>query len=188
MSQAGRAIWDWREQLAAAQDLPRLARAKLRRRGLATGLVLAVVGTALNKGLGQATAGLVLLGLGLAHALLALSRPQWLGVWQRFWQRFGELVGRALAWLLLGSLWLVVFVPGGLLLRLQRRDPLHRAPLAEGLSAWIPRRQAADAASCARQFLDEDRQARALQRPVGTLPDPALLADLEDSGRGGHRA
>jgi len=61
---------------------------------------------------------------------------------------------------------------------------LHRAPLASGLTAWIPRRAAATAESCARQFLVEDRRARSLARPVGALPAPELLRDLAGPAAG----
>jgi hypothetical protein len=67
-----------------------------------------------------------------------------------------------------------VMVPAALFLRLRGRDPLHRAPLPAGLTAWIPRRHGATRESLQRQFLTEDREARALQRPEGARP-----ADLE---------
>ncbi len=188
MSVAGRTVWNWREQTAAAVARARSDPARLRRRGLLTGLALAIAGTVLNKGLGHELAGRLVAIMGAAHALLALGRPHWLGWLQTRLLRFGELVGRALAWLLLGGLWLAVFVPGGLVLRLQGRDPLHRAPLAAGRTAWIPRRLVPGAASCERQFLSEDRAARHSQRPVGALPEPSLLAELADRGGGGDTA
>jgi len=144
------------------------------------------LGSVLNLGLGHQFAGRLLVVIGALQVVLALGRPLWLGVVEDRLLRFGDLVGRALAWLLLGPLWLLVFVPGGLLLRLRGRDPLHRAPLPEDLTAWIPKREAATAESSRRQFLNEDPQARALARPVGSLPDPDLLTGLEDPDRGGH--
>jgi len=185
MSQASRQIWNWQANTAAAvAERAERDAARWRRRGLWQGLAVAIAGTAANKLFGHEIAGRLLVTLGAAQALVALARPGLLAAASRHLRRFGEAVGRALAWLLLGPLWLAVFVPGGLLLRLQRRDPLHRAPLASGLTAWIPRRTAASAESCARQFLVEDRRARSLARPVGALPAPELLRDLAGPAAG----
>ena len=188
MSQASREIWNWRAAITAGQERPLRALARLRRRGLLRGLVIVAVGTALNRGLGHEFAGRLLVGIGALQTLLAIVRPLWLGAVEQRLRGFGEVVARALAWLLLGPLWLVVFVPVGLVLRLQRRDPLHREPLAAGLTAWIPRRLSSTPESCARQFLHEDRVARALRRPVGSLPDPSLLVALPPGNRGGDPA
>jgi hypothetical protein len=183
MSHASREIWNWRAQAAAEVARPERERARLRRRGLVQGLVIVIVGTLLNRGLGHELAGRILVVIGALQGFLGLVRPLWLGAMHRQLLRFGELVGRALAWLLLGPLWLLVFVPGSIVLRLQRRDPLHRAPLDAGLTAWIPRRRPATAASCERQFLDEDREARALARPEGSLPPAAWLDELRASAQ-----
>ncbi|MDY0111102.1 MAG: SxtJ family membrane protein [Candidatus Krumholzibacteria bacterium] len=192
MSQASRQIWNWQTNTAAAvAERAERDAARWRRRGLWQGLAIAIAGTLANKLLGHELAGRLLVMLGAAQALVALTRPRLLASATRHLRRFGEAVGRALAWMLLGPLWLVVFVPVGLLLRMQRRDPLHRAPSASGRTAWIPRRAAASAGSCARQFLIEDPPARALARPVGALPEPELLRDLAgpaDGERGGGRA
>lgn len=188
MSLASREIWNWRAAITANQERPQRETARLRRRGLLQGLVIVAVGTALNRGFGHELAGRLLVVIGALQTLLAVVRPLWLGAVERRLRRFGELVARVLAWLLLGPLWLLVFVPAGLVLRWQGRDPLHRGPLPPGVTAWIPRRRAPAAESCARQFLDEDREARALRRPVGTLPEPSLLAALDADHHGGDPA
>jgi len=59
---------------------------------------------------------------------------------------------------------------------------LHRAPLAEGLTAWVPRRHASTAESSERQFIQEDRQARGMARPVSSRPDESILAELDEPG------
>ncbi len=177
MSTSSRQVWNWREPTIS--DIT----ASLRRRGLVAGLVALAIGTLANKVLGHALAGRILVALGAAQVMVALWRPMWLKPLLGFFQQFGILVGRGLAWLLLGLLWLLVMVPGAIWLRLRGRDPLHRAPLADGMTGWIPRRRAATAESSERQFIEEDRQARALARPVCSLPDAAILAELDEVAR-----
>lgn len=177
MSTASRQVWNWREE--KPQRRRERVVAGLRRHGLVGGLVALAVGTLLNKVLGHATIGRVVVAIGALQALTALWRPLLLEAPLRWLRRFGHAVGSGLAWLLLGSFWLLVFVPGGLWLRATGRDPLHRAPLDRESTAWIPRRHAPDPASARRQFLDEDPSARDEHRPVGTLPEPALLAEIE---------
>jgi hypothetical protein len=177
MSTASRQVWNWREDGAARREA---ALASLRRRGLVQGLAMLAVGTALNKLLDHHTAGRVVVVLGAVQAAVAMWRTAWLEPVQRLLARAGEAAGRGLAWLLLAPLWLVVFVPAGLWLRLRGRDPLHRAPLAPGLTAWIPRRSASTSESARRLFMDEDREARALERPVGARPDPSWWPDPDE--------
>ena len=176
MSNASRQVWNWREP--RTRDI----HASVRRRGMVAGLVALVIGTVLNKVLGHALAGKILVALGAAQVMVALWRPGWLRPVLGLFQQFGILVGRGLAWLLLGALWLLVMVPGGIWLRLRGRDPLHRAPLADGLTAWVPRRYAATAESSERQFIEEDRLARGMTRPVSSLPDESILAELDEQG------
>ena len=180
MSTASRQVWNWRE------DTPERRReelaARLRHRGLVGGLVALAVGTLLNKVFGHAILGRVIVLLGAFQALVALWRPLLLAGPLRWLVRFGEAVGTGLSWLLLTLLWSLVFVPAGVVLRLRRRDPLHRARLAPGLTAWIPRRRQPEAESFARQFLVEDPGAHDLDRPESTLPDPGLVAGTEADG------
>ena len=143
----------------------------LRRHGIIQGLVVLAIGTILNLVLGHTLLGRVVVVVGVAQSLVALKRPLWLERPRRLLAHFGQLVGRLLAWLLLTPLWLLVFVPAGAWLRLRGRDPLHRTALVDGFTAWIPRRREPMAASAERQFLVEDREARSLRRPVGTLPE-----------------
>ncbi len=180
MSTASRQVWNWRDDTPTRRREAAVAR--LRRTGLVGGVVALVAGTVLNLVLGHVIVGRLLVTLGALQTMAALWRPHLLASPLRWLQRFGQLVGAGLAWLLLTPLWLLVFVPVGWWLRLRRRDPLHRAPLAAGLTAWIPRRRSSDAASAARQFQDEDREARELERPECALPAPELLAEVDDAG------
>ena len=176
MSTASRQIWNWRDE-GAGQHERRAA--SLRRRGVAQGLVMLAVGTLLNKGLGHAAAGRVIVALGAVQTMAALWRPALLAPVQRLLARTGVVAGRILSWLLLTPLWLLVFVPAGLWLRVTGRDPLHRGGLDGQWTAWIPRRVPSTAASARRTFLDEDPDAHAVRRPVGAVPEPASSPDGE---------
>ena len=168
MSQASRQIWNWRDETPARRN--ELQAARLRRLGLIQGLVALALGSVLNLVLGHALLGRVVVTVGAIQTLVALARPLWLHRPRRLLAGCGRLVGRGLAWLLLTPLWLLVFVPVGAWLRLRGRDPLYRAALEAGLTAWIPHRREPTAAAAERQFLLEDREARSLRRPVGSLP------------------
>lgn len=178
VSLASRKVWNWQERDAGIDSASRAA--SRRQRWLIQGFVLAVLGTVLNMGLGHTVPGRVVLVVGVLQMVIALWRPRFLIPLDRIADRIAAAVGHTVAWLLLTPFWLLVIVPGGFILRLQRRDPLHRASLPTDLTGWVPRRRASDPASTSHQFLIEDRGARALERPVGTLPDPALLAELAD--------
>lgn len=174
---ASRTIWDWRAR-DGERERVRVAR-RLKRDGLIQGLVVLGLGLLVKHLLGHRMLGDVLVVLGAVQGLVATWRPFWLRPVSRAGRWLGRAVGAALSWLLLLPFFALVMVPGGLWLRLRGRDPLHRAPLASGLTAWIARRRASTAESLDRQFLDEDRDARATARPEGALADPALLAELE---------
>jgi hypothetical protein len=172
-----RIVWDWRAR-DPERERARVA-LRLKREGVIQGLAVLGLGFLAKSLLGHRVLGDVLVVLGALQGMVATWRPMWLHPMRRAGRWLGRAVGAALSWLLLVPFFALVMVPGALWLRLRGRDPLHRAPLVPGLTAWIARRQASTPASLARQFLDEDRGARALPRPEGTPTDPALLAELE---------
>ncbi len=174
---ASRVVWDWRAR-DPERERERVA-LRLKREGLLQGLVVLLLGLAVKNVLGHRTLGDVLVVLGAVQGMVATWRPLWLRPVRRCGRGLGRAVGGGLTWLLLVPFFLLVMAPVALVLRLRGRDPLHRQPLPAGLTAWIPRRHAATRESLQRQFLVEDREARALARPEGAQPDPALLDDLE---------
>jgi hypothetical protein len=84
----------------------------------------------------------------------------------RLADRFGGAVGRLLGVVLLTPVFCLVIVPGGLWLRLRGRDPLHRRLRPPDLSYWIQRRTQPAPHQYDRQFLIEDKAARAERRPL----------------------
>ncbi|HRX49903.1 MAG TPA: hypothetical protein P5571_00850 [Candidatus Krumholzibacteria bacterium] len=153
-------VWNWRE--------PRAARAggSPRRRGLIQAAVLLAVAVVFRWGLGHALPALIAGGLAAVVLVTSQAIPAAFAAIEGFGRRLGVWVGAALTWLLLVPVWLLIFVPGGLALRLQGRDPLHRSLRPVHLTYWIPRRRRPAREDYARQFLVEDREARHLERPV----------------------
>ena len=112
-------------------------------------------------------------GIGVVTMLLGFVLPRvWLKL-SALGDHFAAWVGRLLGWVLLTPVFYLVIVPAGLVLRVTGRDPLHRRFRAEGVSYWIRRSVKPEAAQYARQFLVEDRRARAEIRPIATddFPD-----------------
>ncbi|WP_145978999.1 SxtJ family membrane protein [Gemmatimonas phototrophica] len=107
-----------------------------RRFGLTLGPALLVVAAvawwraALGAAQGVAAVGLLLVTAGLLA-------PTVLAPLSRGWMAFGHLLGRVTTPLFFTLLWVVAFVPIGLLRRTFSRSPLARDP--EALSYWVPR-------------------------------------------------
>ena len=80
--------------------------------------------------------GLFLLALVLFALAFGASRV--FAPIQAAFDRFGHALAAALTVLLLGLVFVLVFVPGRLLLALFRRDPLHRRPDPDRTSYWEP--------------------------------------------------
>lgn len=169
-----KAVWDWRavaEAAAPATVSPADAaggrRAALPSRSLVVRRSLWALGAAaVLVILGQRTLGAIAAGAGAGSLILGIVRPRAWARLSRLADRFGGAVGRLLGVVLLAPVFLAVIVPGGLWLRLRGRDPLHRRLRAPGLSYWIRRRAQPAPPQYARQFLIEDKAARAERRPL----------------------
>lgn len=155
-------VWRWRDADPAEPEHPvravpgRILRSGLP--GLAIGAVLWF--------LGWRWPGGILMGASLAFVLVGLVAPSIQRQATVLLERLGAWTGRLLGAVLLTPVFLLVVVPVGLYLKAAGRDPLHRRPLPPGLTYWIPRRNRPEPAQYRRQFLVEDPQARALERPV----------------------
>lgn len=158
---AARTVWDWRAGAAAGAAAGAPTPGTVLRRSawpFGAAVILLLLRRPVLAGV-AAAAGAILLALGLAA-------PRAWAAADRLSARLGSAVGRALAYLLLLPMFWLVVVPGGLWLRLRRRDPLHRSFREPGLSYWIRRRLRPDPAQYERQFLVEDRAARSERRPL----------------------
>ncbi len=107
-----------------------------------SGLIWRVHGGAVPRGIFVAT---VLL------AVLALVAPRLYAPVQWALEGFGRAVARGVTWVVLGLLFVGVFIPGRLLLALRRKDPLQlRRPAVD--SYWELPRPSRGAESFDRQF------------------------------------
>jgi hypothetical protein len=131
---AARAVW---QPDPPRGDATAVAAARARRRGLwQTGVGLAAAG--LIAWLWRPEAGLVAGGVAVALGLLALVSP--LGAFAaagRLFERLGSSIGAAVAWLLLGALHFLVFLPLGVALRLRGRLRITRGFDPRLSSYWV---------------------------------------------------
>lgn len=130
--EAAAAIWRWRQrEIERAREASRA-----RRGGLIQALVGAVVGGAFAF-FGAHHVAVVAVTISAVVALLALLSP--LGAFRRLdslARAGGRLVGVVLAWLLLFPVFVLFFVPFGLLLRRGDRDRLSRRLERSSPSYW----------------------------------------------------
>lgn len=162
-------VWNWREPASAIIEPPAW------RRGLLQVCVLLALAAVFRFGLGHDLPALIAVSLAGVVLVSSLAIQPVFRAIEAFGRWLGGIVGGSLTFVLLVPVWLLFFLPVGIILKLQRRDPLHRGFRDADLSYWIPRRRRPDVATYERQFLVEDREARILRRPVG------------DTGRGGDR-
>lgn len=76
--------------------------------------------------------------------VLALFAPRAYAPIQTALTRLGRAIAVTLTWLLLGLVFLAIFVPGRLLLARRRRDPLQRRHDPERSTYWEPLSPATD--------------------------------------------
>jgi hypothetical protein len=158
------AVWNWR-------DKPDHKPTHLRRQAVLQATVMGAAGAAIKFWWGHDTAGLIVWGLAIVVLFLGLTMPTTYRIVHGFGQRLGHFVGRILGYLLLTPLYFLVFLPGAIILRLQKRDPMHRSPRDINHTCWIERGEEPTADSYQRQFMIEDKVARGNLRPVGeSLP------------------
>ena len=129
-------MWSWERESAAPEDkAPKWARLRGTLRALVAGAVGGVVFVFWSR-----TVGSVALGIATFVLLSALVSPNGLydGI-ERLFVALGQATGRALAWLLLVPVFVVFFVPFGVLLRRGRRDRMQRFFDPDADSYWEPR-------------------------------------------------
>jgi hypothetical protein len=98
-------------------------------------------------------AGIALLGGGGAFAALAALAPRRLHGLNVVWMRFGLLLNGIVSPIVIGAIFVVVFVPVGIAFRLRGRDALRRT-FEPGLNSyWVDRSPPGpDRATFPRQF------------------------------------
>jgi len=122
-------------------DIPELDRQGLRQFGLVTGgIVAALFGLLLPWvfSLSYPVWPWIVTGL---LAVWAIVLPQSLRIVYRNWMRFGLLMSKITTPIILGSVFFLLVLPMGLVMRLFRHDPLQRKWNAESASYRVPSTQ-----------------------------------------------
>ena len=119
---------------AAADEEAARRRAHLRRQGI----VRAVVGLAIAAllALWKPLFGAVVAAIALALLLVALAAPAAYGKISAGLERFGHWVGRAMTWLLMPILFVLLFLPVGFVLRSTGKLRVTRGPDRSRASYW----------------------------------------------------
>lgn len=136
--EAAAVVWDW----ASAPDDASARAAKARRAGLLRAVVAGVAGGAFFYFDRVVMAG-VAWGVGGLTLVLAMTSP--LGAYaalDRAVARLGQGIGGVLTWLLLAPVYLLFFMPFGLLFKRGARDPMKRALSPDAETYWEPRPEA----------------------------------------------
>jgi hypothetical protein len=131
-------VWQWRRRASSGEEARRRAAAATRKRGL-VGLAVGLAVAGAFAWYGNRTMAIVVAAIAGTLALLALLSP--LGAYPyvgRLLERFGRLVGVTLTWILMTLVYLLLFLPVGLLLRATGKLRLQRAYDARRASYWQP--------------------------------------------------
>jgi hypothetical protein len=157
------ATWNWR---ATGQKDPGSGTEGLRRQAVIQTVVMVLVAAFLYFILGHTYFVPVILALAAIVLALGLAYPPAYRPIHRFGRWLGRVVGKGLTYLLLVPFFFLFFTPVALILRLQGRDPLHRAFREENWTYWIRRAGKDRDDNIDRQFLREDKEARGELRAV----------------------
>ena len=109
-----------------ASDIPDLDRDELRKFGLTTGAIVAVLFGGLIPWIWDfryPTWPWIVFGILAAFAILA---PMLLQSVHRTWMRIGLAISKVTTPIILGIVFFLVILPVGIIIRLAGRDPLHR--------------------------------------------------------------
>src|SRR5215471_3092476 len=81
----------------------------------------------------------VLLVLAALLVAVALLSPRWLALPNRAWFKLGMLLNAVVSPIVLGAMFMLIFVPVAIVMRIAGRDPLHRRFDAANATYWIER-------------------------------------------------
>ncbi len=126
----------------AAGISARLSPQELRRFGITVAIPLGLL-AGLGAWRGHSVLPVVLGGLAILLAGLALVAPSLLGPVHRVWMQVADALGWFNTRVLLGLVYFLVMTPTGIVMRLMGRDPLDRR-LGDRASYWVERRRHAN--------------------------------------------
>ena len=137
--EAAAAIWNWKVSTDSSAEAPSTARIRIR------GALQAAVGVAVGAlvyNFVSTTVGTLICAIGGSIGLAALVSPLGLfAVIERAFVALGGLLARGLTWVLMPSIFYLLFLPFGFLFRRGRRDAMKRYYDGEASSYWTVREQ-----------------------------------------------
>jgi len=95
---------------------------------------------------GRPLLGAALLAIALGLIVATLLAPHWLRAPNRAWFKLGMALNAIVSPIVLGAIFVLIFVPVALAMRLAGRDPLHRRYDADASTYWVERRPPGPAA------------------------------------------
>lgn len=108
--------------------------------GLTIGIILIAIGAfqLLARGAQLETAA-IFAGPGALLVILAVLAPQSLALPNRLWMKLGELLARIMNPIIMLLMFVILFVPPALVMRLIGRDALRLRPDPDAKSYWLDR-------------------------------------------------
>lgn len=103
------------------------------------GIMLAIAGLSYFVGGHSGLLVKVFAILGVPLVGLGLLRPQTLTVPNRLWMKLGYIMGLIMTPVVMGLLYVLTFIPIGLIMRMNGHDPLRRKKRPLGETYWIMR-------------------------------------------------
>ncbi|MEX2578028.1 MAG: SxtJ family membrane protein [Verrucomicrobiales bacterium] len=100
----------------------------------------------------QWTVPLVLWGIGIVSSVLAFVQPAFLKPTYWILTAISAVIGPMIATFIMGAIFLLLFLPLGLIFRLKGRDELHRKILPDAASYWSGKPPAQEATRYFRQY------------------------------------
>lgn len=130
---------------------------KLKQFGIISLFGFGVIGAVLGWRFGWFTEGKwlvpsILWGIGIVSAILAFIQPVLLKPLYWLLTAISAVIGPIIATVIMGAIYLLVFVPLGMIFRLKGRDELHRKILPDAPTYWSEKPPAQEATRYFRQY------------------------------------
>ncbi len=91
-------------------------------------------------------------GIGVLLVISGLVAPQVLRLLYKPWMSFALILGFVMTRVLLTLIFVLLFIPTGLVMRLFRKDPLRRKLRPEAKTYWIPKQYDATASERLKRY------------------------------------
>ena len=107
--------------------------------GFTAGVILCTIGLIKGLGFGWWIAAGFFILMGCSLIATAFFRPHYLETPKAMFLKIAPMIARVMNPVLMGFIYLLCFIPGGLILKALKRDPLHRAYSPYATTYWTRR-------------------------------------------------